>query len=191
MQITWSGANSPHELAIRAAMQAAADDVTALGAIDAHLVCEARRVWLLTQLNTAWLAGRYGAHTGILSPQQAAGELAMPFAPFALPATVTINFVNAPIAGLGANAPMGTWAATHRVDVYAPNISPQLTALSLSVRQLTLHEIIHLAGDAAPTIPIQWDNAPRMNWAGVGAIMRATMQPARAVIVVDGLPPEG
>jgi hypothetical protein len=187
MQTTWLGANTAHEVAIQAVMQRAIDDFDALGTT-AHRSCEMRRAWLLTQVSAAWLATEYGPHTGILTIQQATQELSTQFIAFLPLAAIRICFVVGPIQGLHPKAPMGTWPSG-QVDVCSANITSQLIALGLSVRQLTFHELIHVSGDIAPAVPLACDNIPRMNWAGVGALMRATQQ--RRVDVADGRPAAG
>jgi hypothetical protein len=146
--------------------------------------CEERRQWLLAQVAQPWLAQEL-TRAG-LSPTQARDELDIAFHPFTRPAGIIVRFTDGPIAGLAPGCPMATYRGSPQTDVWTGAFGPDLRALEMSATQLMFHELIHLCGDEARHHRgVFSDNIPRMNWAGVGALVRTTAEPPEPVSVVD------
>jgi hypothetical protein len=192
---SWHGIRTSHDVEVAREMRSAIDAFDRLGAKAARDRCEERRVWLPSQFDEPWLAfwidalARVnGDTTGETTRANLLKELEPAFAPFVRPQVVVVRFVTQPLADRPA-CPMWVWRDTRLLDVYAPAIGPHptlgLSALDVTVRQLTFHELLHVHGDVAH------DGVARHNWVGMGALVRATEDPPQPVNVSDGRRPEG
>jgi hypothetical protein len=182
MPTRWRSIDSDDKVTIAYAVKETIARFWLLGA-DARESCEARRIWLLEevrkrvtyldpcrmQMNVTW--------------EQAADQLAVPFAPFNLPENLTAEFVETPLLP---NCPMTHYNGTISICAdFIDSATLRARNISMTVEQLVLHEMIHAWGDTNRDD----DTDVRINWAGVGALYRQIRKLPYAEI--DALPVRG
>jgi hypothetical protein len=158
---------------VQAEMEKGFDLLLGLGPDQAYEVSEKRRKWLLSVFKTrsippSWLPELAGTFPDKTAPDPVAAaiaELSCAFVPFRLPQILTVTFTDVP-SPLGPDCPSWTWPLESRVHVRRDLVA---TMSIMTIEQMAVHELIH----ACEKNLDQPDTIPRMNWAGVGAILRA------------------
>jgi len=158
----WIAVDSDERLSIAAGMRGAIAEWSGLGLERIQAVCNRRRLWLVENVDSPYVqAGGVGRDLVL-------EELGPEFRLKELDERLVVEFRHNRFER-DRRCPMICESGVISVYSAAFDVQNRLvapTAIGLSVRQLTFHELLHAHGDTV------YDGLVRPNWAGVGAIVR-------------------